>query len=142
MSVFKTRYYLKVDEGMLRRLPKAFIDWPPKRAFRQFAGTKQKYIEAVYDGGHLDLVGSYVYFDAKGNLDSTALALAAMNYMEAGDDMARAKRMAIPDLRMIIKAKAASQHRWKVTDADREAIAADLIHTGRRHKAIPILRST
>jgi hypothetical protein len=47
----------------------------------------------------------------------------------------------LPDLRMIIKAKAQmSQHRWKVTDADREAIVADLIHTGRRRKGIPILR--
>src|SRR5262245_43823220 len=43
--------------------------------------------------------------------------------------------------RGVIKATAQqSQHRWKVTDADREAIVADLIHTGRRHKGIPILR--
>ena len=139
MSAFKKRYYLKLDEG-IRRLPKAFLNWQSKHFFRQFAGTKQKIIEAEFDGRHLNLHGSYVHFDAKGHLDRVRTSFAAVEVVDAADDIARAKRMAVVDLPMVIKAKARrSQHRWQETDTDREAIVADLIFTRRRHKGNPIL---
>ena len=140
MSAFKTRYYLKLDEG-IRRLPKTFLSWQSNHFFRQFAGTKQRIIEALYDGGRLDLHGLYIHFDPKGHWDRKRSQFAVVDVVDAVDRIDRAKRMAVVDLPMIIEAKAQrSQHRWRVTDADREAIVADLIHTGRRHKGIPILR--
>lgn len=140
MRASKTRY-LKLDQGIILRLPKAFGDWKSKHAFPQFAGTKQKIINALYDGGRLDLIGSYIHFDGKGRWDRESSGFAAVDLLDAADRIARAKRMKVPHLPMIIKAEAQrSQHRWKVTDADREAIVADLVETGRRHKGIPILR--
>jgi hypothetical protein len=138
---FKTRYYLKLDDG-IRRLPKAFrFDWQSKRAFRQFAGTKQKIIAAEYDGKHLVLHGYHIYFDDQGHLDRNRLNLATASQLDAFNNIKRAKRTMIPDLTVMIKAKAQiSQHRWQVTDADRKAIVADLVETGRLHKSIPILR--
>ena len=140
VSAFKTRYYLKLDEG-IRRLPKTFLSWQSNHVFLQFAGTKQRIIEALYDGGRLDLHGLYIHFDPKGHWDRKRSQFAVVEVVDAVDRIDRAKRMAVVDLPMIIEAKAQrSQHRWQVTDADREAIVADLILTGRRHKGIPILR--
>ena len=139
MSAFKTRYYLKLDEG-IRRLPKTFLSWQSNHFFQQFAGTKQRIIEALYDSGHLDLHGLYIHFDPKGYWDRKRSQFAVVDVVDAADRIDRAKRMAVVDLPMIIKAKAQrSQHKWQVTDADREAIVADLIQTERRRRAIPIL---
>jgi len=89
----------------------------------------------------VDLHGLYIHFDPKGHWDRKRSQFAVVDVVDAVDRIDRAKRMAVVDLPMIIEAKAQrSQHRWRVTDADREAIVADLIHTGRRHKGIPILR--
>ena len=139
MNTFKLRYYLKLDEG-IRRLPKTFLSSQSNNFFRQFAGTKQRIIEALYDGGGLNLHGLYIHFDAKGHWDRKRSQFAAVDVADAADRIDRAKRMAVVDLPMIIKATAQrSQYKWQVTDADRGAIVADLIYTGRRHKEIPIL---
>jgi hypothetical protein len=90
MSTFKSGEYLKLDEGMIRRLPKAFCYWQSKHAFRQFAGTKQKIIQAVYDGMRLDLLGSYIHFDAKGHWDKKLTHVAAVDVFDAADNTARA----------------------------------------------------
>ena len=97
-------------------------------------------IEALYDGGGLDLHGSYIHFDPKGHWDKKRSQFAVVDVVDAADRIDRAKRMAVVDLPMVKKAKAQrSQHKWQVIDADRGAIVADLIYTGRRHRAIPIL---
>src|SRR5215471_16525563 len=103
---------------MIRRLPKAFLfNWQSKHAFRQFAGTKQKIISASYDGVRLDLHGPYLHFDAKGHWDEEQANFAAVEIFDAADNIARAKRMVVPHLPMIIKAIAQQpQHRWKVTE--------------------------
>ncbi len=135
--ISKSRFYLKVDEG-LRRLPKTVRD--SKHALPQFAGTKQKMIVAYYDRSRLVLKGSYIRFDSKGYWESEQSGEAVVDLQNAVDGFERARRMKVPDLTMARKAKAlAAQHLWKVSDADCDAILADLA-TGTRHKAIPILR--
>ncbi len=97
-------------------------------------------IEAYYDRSRLVLKGSYLHFDSKGYWDSEQSDGAEVDLEDAIDRFERAKRMKVPDLTMARKAKAlGSQHRWPVSDADCEAILADLA-AGTRHKAIPILR--
>ena len=75
----------------------------------------------------LDLDELYIYFDPKGHSDKNDTQSAVVEVVDAVDRIDRAKRMAVVDLPMIIEAKAQrSHHRWRVTDADREAIVADL----------------
>jgi hypothetical protein len=126
------RYYLWTDEGPMR-LPHAVRS--TDRSLPQFAGTTQKYLSVYYERRgdellcHLD--GGYLSFDENGRLDSRAVAMRAVETMNAWDLENSAKRMQAPDLEMIRKARdLRNQHRWEPSEADKEVVFGDLLPVG------------
>ena len=87
------RIYLWTEDGPWR-LPKAFFDL--QRALPQYAGTRQKAIEVLYEWRgpwlYTNVSGYFIAFDAAGLRDVKASAAAFIEQWEAGDRIARVKR--------------------------------------------------
>jgi hypothetical protein len=117
------------------------------RTLPQYAGTTQKYLSACYGRRgdellcHLD--GGYLSFDENGQLDTNAVATRVVDTMNAWDLQNRARRMEVPDLGIIRKARdLRNRHRWEPSEADTEAIVSDLLPVdGPNRRPIPFVRS-
>jgi hypothetical protein len=117
------------------------------RALPQYAGTTQKYLSACYGWRgdkllcHLD--GGYLSFDENGQLDTNAVAIRVVDTMNAWDLENRAKRMEVPDLGMIRKARdLRNQYRWEPSEADTKMVLGDLLPVDDpNRRPIPFVRS-
>jgi hypothetical protein len=136
------RTYLVAEDG-LWRLPKGWSDEP--RALPQYAGTRQRLVSVSWWEARESLEcnfepGSYISFDEFGNLDEDAALRSARDWFEAFGLETRARRMKVPDLRMLIQAKKLRAE-WQLCEADLNRILADLIPTyDARHRRIPYVR--
>jgi hypothetical protein len=140
----RLRYYLWTDEGPMR-LSQAVMS--TDRTLPQYAGTTQKYLSACYGWRgdnllcHID--GAYLSFDENGQLDTNAVAIRVVDTMNAWDLENRAKRMEVPDLGMIRKARfLRHQYRWEPSEAETEAVLGDLLPVDDpNRRPIPFVRS-
>jgi hypothetical protein len=138
------RYYLWTDEGPMRLSETVRST---DRTLPQYAGTTQKYLSACYGWRgdellcHLD--GGYLSFDQIGRLDNTTVALRVVERINASDLENRAKRMEVPDLGMVRRARdLRNRHRWEPSEADTEMVLGDLLPVGNpNRRPIPFARS-
>jgi hypothetical protein len=122
------RTYLFADDGVWR-----FQGNRSEKPLPQYAGTKQRCVEVRWtaEGNRVQCSfgrGRYLSFDQDGVRDRFAGSKALVETMDAHDIEERAKRMKVPDLRMIYRArKIRAPHEWTLNDADKAQVVADLL---------------
>jgi hypothetical protein len=145
----RLRSYIAMDEG-LRRLPMNVIEG--RVAVPQLAGTRQKTIQALYEwrAGHLFLAvrGNYLNFDEMGitHVKPEELAKAAELVAVTGaieSERLSGSNITNVDLHRRVR-QLKNEGRWKLSDAEQEAVTVDLLGAARPSGTLPIplLKST
>ena len=128
------RHYLFQDDGSLRRVPRRIADELPSGgdAVPEFAGTSQKVLEVLVESEDrrpariLDARGIIWTFDDEGRVDEHLINLTGER-MQIAEDVRRARRMKVPDLRPEIRLREfKAKHEWEPTADDLDRIAADI----------------
>jgi len=145
------RTYLLTDDGLRRVTTNALF---VKRDLRlpQYAGSRQKAIQAVYEwrAGRLFLkvTGTYLDFDQNGRqfVSRESLMHASATVGISGQiELQRRNTPAVADFDSYRQLRALrAEASWEPSEKDRELVAADLLGSARPPgtKAIPILKPT
>lgn len=125
------RYYIKTDDGVLRRLPKAFFD--DRAPLAALAGRRVRIVEAVMGGERLvKAAGRVILLTGQGHRDREGLGPVDGHRVPAGViDLAARRRRARGD----------GPIGWELSAGELDAIRADMLPAGhRQRRAVPLYR--
>jgi hypothetical protein len=122
----RVRVYVEVDGGW-HRLPVAFFNYDGTHRFPHLAGRclRSMTMDYMAPDGSMRLIPGMIAFEADGSWDIAHSNAQTVAHTNAADRAARARRMRVPDLRMIRAAETAGG-RWRLSEVERTLVAADV----------------
>src|SRR5438046_9850433 len=128
------RFYVWPEQGEPQRLPHAAFNHRGRKRFPQFANTRQRVVQVIFeDAGpkvRFSVIAHYLAFDGDGFAAPDVRG--AMNAVSAHYELEQAKRDIVPQLTVVREAQhqlnqlnAARQ--WVLSEADVDKIKLDLM---------------
>ncbi|MEW6641715.1 MAG: hypothetical protein AB1586_14520 [Pseudomonadota bacterium] len=127
------RFYVWPERGEPQRLPHAAFNHRGRKRFPQFANTRQRVAQVIFDDAgpttYFSVSAHYLAFDGDGFAAPDVRG--AMNVMSAHYELERAKREVVPQLTAVREAhhqlnKLNAARQWVLSEADIDKIKRDL----------------